>query len=616
MTNHRTNGLNTAVGFESMQFDSSGSINTAVGWRSLRYVKNGFENTALGVGTIEFTDSSYQNTAVGRYSMYAIGGRENTAMGYLSMGNGTGVPTTGIYTLGATAIGAYAGYKNIGAENTFLGRYAGGGFSVDSLRGIENTGLGSHTLTFTTSGRSNTAVGMGSLNTNVTGNGNVGVGTRALVNNSTSSYNVAVGDSALFNINSGSNNTGIGAFANTNAINQTNATAIGYRAFVSQNNSMVLGSINGVNGATSDTKVGIGTTTPDSTFSVSDNFLVGSSGTVQFADNVPVMNYMFKTCCSAADRMVIAHSSIAPNWGLQYQDAADRFNFLAGGTPVLTADLGASRVGIGTISPQKRLHVFTGTSGATTNAATQILMEDDATSYLEMSTPVANENGILSSVPGVGIRSAVIFRQDSSIRLRSGGNFERLIIDKLGYAAFNRNPPSTGGSAGALQVSNTASTTDDQFGLYNQLGNHWTMYVPNNATPTLSLFFDGNFRGSFANGTGVYTAFSDRRYKKDITDFDYGINTLKALKPYKYSYIDSKPGDHTAVGFMAQDLLTLFPEAVYKNQDKQGKEFYTVDYNTFSVLSIKAIQEQQQIIDKQQKQIDDLLKRVEKLENK
>ncbi|MBK8496651.1 MAG: hypothetical protein IPL50_17910, partial [Chitinophagaceae bacterium] len=47
-----------------------------------------------------------------------------------------------------------------------------------------------------------------------------------------------------------------------------------------------------------------------------------------------------------------------------------------------------------------------------------------------------------------------------------------------------------------------------------------------------------------------------------------------------------------------------------------GKEYYTMDYNTFSVLSIKAIQEQQQIINKQQKAIDDLLKRVEKLENK
>ena len=44
--------------------------------------------------------------------------------------------------------------------------------------------------------------------------------------------------------------------------NLTNATAIGSKSFVAQSNSLVLGSINGVNGATADTNVGIGTTTP------------------------------------------------------------------------------------------------------------------------------------------------------------------------------------------------------------------------------------------------------------------------------------------------------------------------------------------------------------------
>jgi len=42
----------------------------------------------------------------------------------------------------------------------------------------------------------------------------------------------------------------------------TNATAIGARSYVSQSNSLDLGSINGVNGATASTQVGIGTTAP------------------------------------------------------------------------------------------------------------------------------------------------------------------------------------------------------------------------------------------------------------------------------------------------------------------------------------------------------------------
>jgi hypothetical protein len=77
------------------------------------------------------------------------------------------------------------------------------------------------------------------------------------------------------------------------------------------------------------------------------------------------MMIMFETGTSNADRMVIQHSPAFPTWGLQYQDATDKFNFLGGGAPVLTADLGNGRVGVGTISPAQKLHVNSGTSFST-----------------------------------------------------------------------------------------------------------------------------------------------------------------------------------------------------------------------------------------------------------
>lgn len=55
--------------------------------------------------------------------------------------------------------------------------------------------------------------------------------------------------------------TFIGAFSDGQT-NIFNATAIGFRAKVTQSNSLVLGSINGVNGAVTDTNVGVGTTAP------------------------------------------------------------------------------------------------------------------------------------------------------------------------------------------------------------------------------------------------------------------------------------------------------------------------------------------------------------------
>src|SRR5206468_5051858 len=66
----------------------------------------------------------------------------------------------------------------------------------------------------------------------------------------------------------GTANTIIGVSADVGSGNLTNATAIGANALVTQGKSLVLGSISGVNGATSDTNVGIGTTAPNAKLQV------------------------------------------------------------------------------------------------------------------------------------------------------------------------------------------------------------------------------------------------------------------------------------------------------------------------------------------------------------
>ncbi len=93
------------------------------------------------------------------------------------------------------------------------------------------------------------------------------------------------------------------------------------------------------------------------------NFIMGSATkSIQFATPVvgggAAMMSMFPTSATNnPTRMVIQHSNTYPNWGLQYYDSTDKFNFLSNGTPVLTADLGAQRVGIMTSSPGARLDI-------------------------------------------------------------------------------------------------------------------------------------------------------------------------------------------------------------------------------------------------------------------
>jgi hypothetical protein len=89
------------------------------------------------------------------------------------------------------------------------------------------------------------------------------MGYRSLHNNTSGIYNTAIGDSALITTITGNKNTVVGHKANVSLVDISNSTAIGANAYAGASNSVVIGSINGVNGATSSTNVGIGTTTPN-----------------------------------------------------------------------------------------------------------------------------------------------------------------------------------------------------------------------------------------------------------------------------------------------------------------------------------------------------------------
>jgi hypothetical protein len=202
-------------------------------------------------------------------------GQGNTFVGDTSgLNNTTGHSNTAVGTLTLTS-------NTTGIYNTALGHRS----LVSNTTGVSNTGLGAFTLTLNETGLSNIAVGDGALmqNTsgsynfgagiaamaaNSTGYGNTGVGYSVLGGNTTGTYNTALGTSSLLNNITGSYNTVVGFSANTGVGTFDNATAIGARAMVSASNAMVLGSINGVNGATASTKVGIGITNPGSALHV------------------------------------------------------------------------------------------------------------------------------------------------------------------------------------------------------------------------------------------------------------------------------------------------------------------------------------------------------------
>jgi hypothetical protein len=181
-------------------------------------------------------------------------------------------------------LGQNAGRDNTGTDNSFFGTNAGAS-SMQS--GSQNAFFGTQAGTSNTSGTSNSffgyAAGVNNLNgggnsffgnssglVNTSGQLNAFFGSAAGDHNSTGDNNTFVGTGAGNTNTTGGSNTMLGYLADVGSNNLTNATAVGARALVTQSNSLVLGSTNGINGANADTKVGIGTTAPTFKLTVSD----------------------------------------------------------------------------------------------------------------------------------------------------------------------------------------------------------------------------------------------------------------------------------------------------------------------------------------------------------
>jgi hypothetical protein len=214
----------------------------------------GFANTFIG------TNAGQSNTGTGNTFLGNRSGEANTIGGdNVFLGSVAGNANTEGFSNTFVGVGA-GGSNETGGENAYFGHSAG----TSHDEGTENVMLGHSAGAYGTDGGSNVYVGH-SAGIQYNGSENVFLGHRAGGSNNFSlsgSGNVFLGSSSGVNNGSGSSNTLIGSHTEVLTGSLTNATAIGNQAAVSANDAMVLGSINGVNGATANTNVGIGTTTP------------------------------------------------------------------------------------------------------------------------------------------------------------------------------------------------------------------------------------------------------------------------------------------------------------------------------------------------------------------
>ena len=115
--------------------------------------------------------------------------------------------------------------------------------------------------------------------------------------------------------------------------------------------------------------------------------------------------------------------------------------------------------------------------------------------------------------------------------------------------------------------------------------------------------------GNFATN-GTYTATSDIRKKKDISYTFNGLEIVNALKPAQGRMLEDDDTSPLRPMFIAQDMVDVIPALVSNLEPTPSDDpLLGIDYASIAPILVKAIQEQQTIIN-------DLKARVETLEAK
>jgi hypothetical protein len=258
-------------------------------------------------------------------------------------------------------------------------------------------------------------------------------------------------------------------------------------------------------------------------------------------------------------------------------------------------------VGIGTSSPSTKLNVVSAgdrtlivQSGTDTPAK---LVSTVANSYLE----IANATNSFY-IGAVGSNAAFVVNGAERARIDSSGNF--MVGTTSPTARFT--------------VAESGNTVAADF--YTSGGAVGTpcMYVkkqPNNASTSqvyIQFLFNNASSGNGqinGNGSGAaaFGSYSDRRLKENIVDLPSQLPNIMALRPVEFDYIESEGGGHQT-GFIAQEMQEVYPDAV---GERAPDEMLTVTgWSKTEARLVKAIQEQQAMIDTMKQEIAELKAKV------
>jgi hypothetical protein len=375
--------------------------------------------------------------------------------------------------------------------------------------------------------------------------------------------------------------------------------------------------------------VGIGTSSPTSKLDV--NSTVTLSG---------AENSQLRWLNSGKDWR--ANTSAGGNWYL-YDATNNKFPFtIVGNAPSNAFYMtSAGDVGIGTNTPGQKLEVNGITKINTASAVWEILQlvntQGASGAYMQMvgapggsvaigadatvaSTMIfrtagaekarisaAGLVGIGTSSPQVALHVSFADQSTNRIRLQNtgsgGGNFD--IIGGLAgasnaglsfYDVTNAATRMVIDSSGNLLVGTTTATNTPSQGITLMQNTNIGSIGIGHASGTadgngyLQFAFNGTSIGSVTqsgSGTAVlYNLTSDARLKENVADADDAASLIDALQVRKFDW--KAGGEHQRYGFIAQELVTVAPEAVSQPEDQDA--MMGVDYSKLVPMLVKEVQ--------------------------
>ena len=564
-----------------------------------------------GIITMQY-DTSVQRWVVKSNNM---GVKSSVPSEWLVTGNrGSNPDTNFLGTLDSVPLrlrlfNQWAGELNAGTRNYFIGDSAG----IANTSGIKNVGIGSKTMSHNTSGNWNTAVGAEALYSNTTGDYNTAFGfsaldstttgyensafgTQALRSNTIGKYNTATGVNALFSNANGSWNTATGGYSMfQNNMGYAN-TAVGYKALYANINS-------GFN-----TAIGV--------HALSQNQNSGS--------NTAIGTYALWSHRIADGNTAVGASAL-------YSDTSGIFNTAIGNASLFNNLNGKQNTAVGSLA----LYYNKGSQ----NTA----LGYEALAYNELSSN------------NVAIGDSALFNHSGSQGFNTAIGSKIMASNTQGYS-------NTAGGYAALYSNTTghSNTALGQGALYHLVGGDHNVSIgygsgidpgSPNTINTISVgnegylnaasnqAFIGNLSTNWIGGqTTWFTYASDARVKNEVKEDVRGLDFIKLLRPVTYHLdinamsvitgnkeTEDYPGKYDVEkikqsGFIAQEVEQAAMTSGYSFSGvtipDNEHELYTVSYAQFVVPLVKAVQEQQVMIDKLTKSNTELLDRLEALEQK